>query len=63
MKIFELDEHKLILGDVLEVLSHEIKDNSIDLIFADPPYNIGKSLLFLRVLSAFAVKSFRYNRN
>ncbi|MEZ2280365.1 MAG: hypothetical protein ACBR12_26025 [Microcoleus sp.] len=43
MKIFELDEHKLILGDVLEVLSNEIKDNSIDLIFADPPYNIGKN--------------------
>ncbi|MEZ2240639.1 DNA methyltransferase [Microcoleus sp.] len=43
MKIFELDGHKLILGDALEVLSHEIKDNSIDLIFADPPYNIGKN--------------------
>ncbi|MEG4799093.1 adenine-specific DNA-methyltransferase [Microcoleus sp. ARI1-B5] len=42
MKIFEVDRHKLILGDVLEVLSHEIKDNSVDLIFADPPYNIGK---------------------
>lgn len=42
MKIFELDGHKLFLGDVLEVLSSEIKDNSIDLIFADPPYNIGK---------------------
>lgn len=43
MKIFELDGHKLIWGDVLEVLSHEIKDNSMDLIFADPPYNIGKN--------------------
>lgn len=42
MKIFEVDRHKLILGDALEVLSSEIKDNSIDLIFADPPYNIGK---------------------
>jgi adenine-specific DNA-methyltransferase len=42
MKIFEVDRHKLILGDVLEVLSHEIQDNSVDLIFADPPYNIGK---------------------
>lgn len=42
MKIFEADRHKLILGDVLEVLSSEIEDNSIDLIFADPPYNIGK---------------------
>jgi adenine-specific DNA-methyltransferase len=42
MKIFEIDAHKLILGDVLEVLGSEIQDNSIDLIFADPPYNIGK---------------------
>lgn len=42
MKIFKIDGHNLILGDVLEVLSSEIKDNSIDLIFADPPYNIGK---------------------
>lgn len=42
MKIFEIDDHKLILGDVLEVLGSEIQDNSIDLIFADPPYNIGK---------------------
>ena len=42
MKIFKIDGHNLILGDVLEVLSSEIKDNSIDLILADPPYNIGK---------------------
>ena len=42
MKIFEIDAHQLILGDVLEVLGSEIQDNSIDLIFADPPYNIGK---------------------
>lgn len=43
MKIFKCDGHKLILGDVLEVLGSEIEDNSIDLIFADPPYNIGKN--------------------
>lgn len=43
MKIFEIDDHKLILGDVLEVLGSKIPDNSIDLIFADPPYNIGKN--------------------
>ena len=42
MRIFEIDDHKLILGDVLEVLGSKIPDNSIDLIFADPPYNIGK---------------------
>ena len=33
MKIFKIDGHNLILGDVLEVLCSEIKDNSIDLIF------------------------------
>jgi site-specific DNA-methyltransferase (adenine-specific) len=33
--------HKIIQGEALLVLS-QIKDNSIDLIFADPPYNIGK---------------------
>ncbi|MEG4043689.1 adenine-specific DNA-methyltransferase [Microcoleus sp. Pol17_C1] len=42
MKIFEIDDHQLILGDVLQVLCSKIQDNSIDLIFADPPYNIGK---------------------
>ena len=40
---FERQAHKLILGDVLEVLNNKIEDNSIDLIFADPPYNIGKN--------------------
>lgn len=30
-----------ILGDSLEILKH-IKSNSINLIFADAPYNIGK---------------------
>ncbi|MEG4393782.1 adenine-specific DNA-methyltransferase [Microcoleus sp. BROC3] len=43
MQIFEIDDHQLILGDVLEVLGSKIQDNSIDLIFADPPYNIGKN--------------------
>ena len=35
--------HKIIKGDSLEILSNEIPDNSIDLIFVDPPYNIGKN--------------------
>lgn len=39
---FEKDAHKIVLGDVFEALSTEISDASIDLIFADPPYNIGK---------------------
>lgn len=43
MEKFEKDGHLIILGDVIEVLSKEIPDNSIDLIFADPPYNIGKN--------------------
>ena len=32
----------VILGNSLQILK-DIKSNSIDLIFADPPYNIGKS--------------------
>lgn len=43
MEIFGNDKHKIILGDALEALRTEVADNSVDLIFADPPYNIGKS--------------------
>jgi site-specific DNA-methyltransferase (adenine-specific) len=43
MKKFEKNGHIIILGDAIEALSKEIPDNSIDLIFADPPYNIGKN--------------------
>lgn len=44
MKIFTDNKHKIIWGDTLEVLSaSEIEESSIDLIFADPPYNIGKN--------------------
>lgn len=42
MRTFEKDSHVIIWGDAIEVLPNEIPDNSIDLIFADPPYNIGK---------------------
>lgn len=38
----ETKEHTIIHGDVLDALSL-IPDGSIDLIFADPPYNIGKN--------------------
>jgi adenine-specific DNA-methyltransferase len=41
-KIFEKDGHKIILGDSLDVLKDTIPDGSITLVFADPPYNIGK---------------------
>ncbi|MBF0516599.1 MAG: adenine-specific DNA-methyltransferase [Nitrospirae bacterium] len=42
LKYFGTDEHKIIMGDAIEALG-VIDDNTIDLIFADPPYNIGKS--------------------
>ena len=42
METFGNNNHKIIHGDSLSVL-HQIEDGSIDLIFADPPYNIGKS--------------------
>ena len=43
MEKFDYKEHRIIQGDSLEVLSDEVSDNSIDLIFVDPPYNIGKN--------------------
>ena len=43
MEILGTARHKIIHGDALDVLQKEIPDNSIDLIFADPPYNIGKN--------------------
>lgn len=42
MEIFGNKQHKIIHGDAFETLL-EIDDNSVDLIFADPPYNIGKN--------------------
>lgn len=42
MEIFGNDRHKIIHGDALQALT-TLADNSIDLIFADPPYNIGKN--------------------
>ncbi len=41
MEIFEKGTHKIIHGDVFDALNN-IPDNSIDLIFADPPYDIPK---------------------
>jgi adenine-specific DNA-methyltransferase len=43
MEIFGNDNHKIIWGDAVEVLAQHVEDDSIDLIFADPPYNIGKN--------------------
>jgi adenine-specific DNA-methyltransferase len=42
MKIFERNDQVIIWGDALEALAQQIPDQSVDLIFVDPPYNIGK---------------------
>lgn len=42
MQKFENKEHIIYQGDAIKVLQNSIEDNSIDLIFVDPPYNIGK---------------------
>ena len=41
MKLFKNENVNILHGDVFEGLS-SIEDSSVDLIFADPPYNIGK---------------------
>jgi len=43
MKEYGNNDHKIYQGDAIEVLQNKIEDNSIDLIFVDPPYNIGKN--------------------
>jgi site-specific DNA-methyltransferase (adenine-specific) len=45
---YENNNHTILHGDVLEVLREHIPDKSIDLIFADPPYNIGKNFSGLK---------------
>ncbi len=42
MQEFGNNDHKIYQGDAIEVLQNNIKNNSVDLIFVDPPYNIGK---------------------
>jgi len=42
MRVFEKDGHRAIWGDCIEALSALIPDHSVDLVFADPPYNLGK---------------------
>ena len=41
LKTFGNKNHKVIMGDAL-VAMQSIKDSAVDLIFIDPPYNIGK---------------------
>ena len=43
MEIFGNQNHKIIHGDAVEALRTQVADNSVDLFFADPPYNIGKN--------------------
>lgn len=42
MTKYEKNGHTIYHGDALEILSTEIPDESVDLVFVDPPYNIGK---------------------
>jgi adenine-specific DNA-methyltransferase len=43
MEVFGTDTHKIIHGDALYALQTMVPDSAVDLIFADPPYNIGKN--------------------
>lgn len=40
---FTIPGHVIFWGDVRETLAGYIPDHSVDLVFADPPYNIGKT--------------------
>ena len=42
IKVFSNNNGRIFLGDALEILSG-IPDESVDLVFVDPPYNIGKN--------------------
>ena len=42
------DSTTIYLGDALDILASEVPDGSVQLIFADPPYNIGKQLANFR---------------
>jgi adenine-specific DNA-methyltransferase len=42
-EIFEKDGHTIYWGDAINTLQNYIPDNAVHLIFADPPYNIGKN--------------------
>jgi len=42
MSKYEKEGHIIYHGDALDVMKNEIPDGSVDLVFVDPPYNIGK---------------------
>lgn len=39
---FGNNNQRIINGEAVDVLQNQIADNSVDLVFVDPPYNIGK---------------------
>ena len=39
----EEDGHLLVRGDTVDAMEEFVADESVDLVFADPPYNIGKN--------------------
>ena len=43
MRVFQKKGHALLWGDLIDVLAGKIPDGSVDLVFAAPPYNIGKN--------------------
>ncbi len=43
MERYSKDNQEIIWGDAIEALKQQVPDRSIDLIFCDPPYNIGKN--------------------
>lgn len=43
MEKIESNGHTAFCGDAIECLRTEIPDSSVDLLFVDPPYNIGKN--------------------
>lgn len=42
MAKYQKNGHTIYHGDALEILCNEMPDESVDLVFVDPPYNIGK---------------------
>lgn len=42
VEIFGTDDTKLFWGEAIYILERLVPDESVDLVFADPPYNIGK---------------------
>lgn len=41
-EVYRNDGHTIVQGDAIEALTQVVANGSIDLIFVDPPYNIGK---------------------